>query len=317
MLPIKIDFTERQNFDEPIRTDLHLPENPKPRMRPTQFGRSRSPMLLAPAEQNAAAWDKLPPLDGANRFAGIKAGAGVLAETTDGKPLLVAQEFGAGRVLAFAADSTWHWVMGGQETAHKRFWRQVVLWLRARTTRPPAACGSGSINDGSRRAAAWSSPRARKRPKANRCATCASTPWWSSPIGQPCRCGCAAKGTKRPARSPMPWRPATTRWKSRPSLRGQPLGEAKARFLVFQQDLELDNPAADRGTLEGLAAMTGGKTLAAEQLPKLVEQIRKQLHDLDIETQIKETLWDNWPFFVLLVSVLGLEWYLRKKWGLV
>ena len=32
-------------------------------------------------------------------------------------------------MLAFAGDSTWHWWMEGFEAQHKRFWRQVVLWL--------------------------------------------------------------------------------------------------------------------------------------------------------------------------------------------
>ena len=44
-------------------------------------------------------------------------------------PLLVSQEYGSGRVIAFAGDSTWRWVMHGFASAHKRFWRQIVLWL--------------------------------------------------------------------------------------------------------------------------------------------------------------------------------------------
>jgi len=45
------------------------------------------------------------------------------------QPLLVAHNFGDGRVMAFAGDSTWRWWMQGYESAHKRFWRQIVLWL--------------------------------------------------------------------------------------------------------------------------------------------------------------------------------------------
>ena len=42
---------------------------------------------------------------------------------------LVAGQSGDGRVLAFAGDSTWRWQMGGFGEAHRRFWRQCVLWL--------------------------------------------------------------------------------------------------------------------------------------------------------------------------------------------
>ena len=65
-------------------------------------------------------------LEGANNLGRdqLKRAAQVLAETPDGKPLLLSQEVG-GRVMAFAADSTWRWWMGGHEAEHKRFWRQA------------------------------------------------------------------------------------------------------------------------------------------------------------------------------------------------
>jgi len=317
VLPIKIDFTERQNFDEPIRPDLHLPENPKPRMRPTQLGRSRSPMLLAPAEQNAAAWEKLPPLDGANRFSGIKQGAGILAETSDAKPLLVAQEFGAGRVLAFAGDSTWHWVMGGQEAAHKRFWRQIVLWL---ARKDDATSGSVWVNLDQRRFA----PGGRveftagaKTAEGTRVPDARIEAVVIRPDGSKVPVRMRTEGEETSGTFTEGLTAGDYTLQVTATAGTQPLGEARARFLVYEQDLELDNPAADRGALEGLAAMTGGKTIAPEQLPQLIDHIKKQLHDLDVETQIKKTLWDNWPFFLLFVSVIGLEWFLRKKWGLV
>ena len=55
----------------------------------------------------------------------------VLAEADDVQqhPLLVAGQWGDGRVLAFAGDSTWRWQMQGFGDAHRRFWRQCVLWL--------------------------------------------------------------------------------------------------------------------------------------------------------------------------------------------
>ena len=36
--------------------------------------------------------------------------------------------------MAFAADSTWLWYLGGQHEAHQRFWQQVVLWLAHKDT---------------------------------------------------------------------------------------------------------------------------------------------------------------------------------------
>ena len=66
--------------------------------------------------------------EGANKLEHLKPTAQVLAESQSGEPLLVATEAG-GRIMAFAGDSTWHWWMEGFESQHKRFWRQVILWL--------------------------------------------------------------------------------------------------------------------------------------------------------------------------------------------
>ncbi len=95
------------------------------------------------------------------------------------------------------------------------------------------------------------------------------------------------------------------------------LGTARARFLVFQQDLELDNAAADSATMESLAAMTGGQSLAPEQLPDLIKRLMVQTSALEIQQETKKTFWDSWPFFLMIVTLLSLDWYLRKKWGLV
>ncbi|MEX2558408.1 MAG: hypothetical protein WD403_00770, partial [Pirellulales bacterium] len=95
------------------------------------------------------------------------------------------------------------------------------------------------------------------------------------------------------------------------------IGAAQARFLVFDEDLELSNPAADRGLLESLAAMTSGKTVAPEQLSALFDELQEQTRELEVQSESKDTLWDNWPFMAVFMGLLILEWFLRKKWGLV
>ena len=98
---------------------------------------------------------------------------------------------------------------------------------------------------------------------------------------------------------------------------GQKIGAAQARFLVYEQDLELENPAADPTLLASLSSLTGGKALAPEQLSHFLEELRKQPLATEIETETKVTPWDTWPFMFLLVGLMTGEWALRKKWGLV
>ena len=97
----------------------------------------------------------------------------------------------------------------------------------------------------------------------------------------------------------------------------QVLGTARGRFLVYQQDLELDNASADTALLESLAATTGGQSQAPEQLNALLQRLASQSTRLDVQQETKKTFWDTWPFFLVLVGLLTTEWYLRKRWGLV
>ena len=135
ILPIEataLDKFDRQKFDDPVREKLHIFPTDREKglkMLPSPRFGDVSLMQLGPPDKNREIWDKLPGLDGANFFRDLKPAAKVLAVTPDGKPLLVAAEPKAGRVLAFAGDSTWHWVMQGFEREHKKFWRQVIFWL--------------------------------------------------------------------------------------------------------------------------------------------------------------------------------------------
>jgi hypothetical protein len=110
--------------------------------------------------------------------------------------------------------------------------------------------------------------------------------------------------------------PGEYRVKVTGSRGGQVIGEDSARFLVYQEDRELENPAADFQLLRQLAELTGGKAPAPEQLDEVIGQIDPdQIVESVVQKQVR--LWDNWPFLVLFVTVLTLEWWLRKRNGWV
>ncbi len=87
---------------------------------------------------------------------------------------------------------------------------------------------------------------------------------------------------------------------------------------MSNQDIEVDNAAADAAMLGSLAAMTpGGKSLPPEELSKLIRSLTEHTEQLDVQRETKTTFWDTWRFFLTIVALLGVEWYLRKRWGLV
>ncbi|MEX0978459.1 MAG: hypothetical protein WDZ48_06390, partial [Pirellulales bacterium] len=320
LLPVEMDARERQRPGEAIRGDVQLPGPLK--MRPTDpLGRRHYLMALGEAAEVEAIWAKLPPLEGANRLGQAKSAAQVLAESPQGQPLLVVQEAG-GRVMALAGDTTWHWWMEGFAREHKRFWRQVILWLARKD----------ELTDGT----VWVKLAERRRfSRGERVAFEAGA---RSPQGQPLtdarfeaevtlpdgstrkvnlvKQGDHVSGSFDATQAAGDYAIAV----SAKDAGGAALGDAKSRFLVFEQDLELDNAVADPTLLASLSAMTrevGGQSLAPEELPQLLTRIRDQPQEMTIETQIKLTPWDTWPFFLLFVGLISVEWYLRKKWGLV
>jgi uncharacterized membrane protein len=321
VLPVTIDRLERQDFDAAIRDDLHLrgPISPVPI--------TAHPVIHLAAEQaNVAAWKALPPLSGANRWQSVKAAVGVrvLLESPAGDPLLVAGSYGRGRVLALAGDSTWRWWLQGQQAAHKRFWRQAVLWLAQREDAEQDEVwiqldqrrfhpgGRVSFTAGVRAAAGDAIPDAVLQAEL-------VTP----------------SGERRPLRLIRDrdhWR-ATSDALQEPGdyaievnaeRNGQPLGQARGELLVFDQDVELSNPVTDHQQLARLAEMTrdaGGRMIAPEQLPALIDELRQRPPEMEIEIQRKwqlgDTAFDAWTFFLCLVGLLSVEWLLRKRWGLV
>jgi uncharacterized membrane protein len=316
VLPVGMDRLERQQPDEPIRADLHWPGPLQ--MRPTPVGSMHFALMLAGNQQeNAELWAKLPPLEGANKFHDLAPGAVVLAAGDKDKPLLVAHSYGDGRVIALAVDSTWRWWMRGHEAAFKRFWRQVVLWLAKKDL---AQEGNVWIRLTQRRFAPLQrvefsvgakSPSGEPLADADYKAEVVLPDGARRPLSL-VRQGEQMTGSVRDTQTPGDYAIEVSA-----SRKGESLGNTRARFLVFEQDLELDNAAADAPTMESLAAMTGGQSLPPEQLSALIKRLTENTQHLDVQQETKKTFWDTWPFFLAVVILLGIEWFLRKRWGLV
>ena len=333
LIPLTVgqqDLLARQDFDAKIREDLHLkpvplPNGPGPNktgvvMLPDNRFGYEPPMRLAARDENRQAWEKLPPLEGANKFDSLKPGARPLAVTGDGKPLLVASEPGNGRVLAFAADSTWRWFMQGFDREHKRFWRQIILWLAKK--------------DETAEQKVWLKLAQRRFPPASRIDFSAGARTTEGEIvaGATFIANLVMPdGTKRP----IPLTRQTNQMAGNlrdviepgdysievsASKDGALLGESRARFVVFQQDLELENAAAQPELMASLAKLTaqsGGEAIPAEQLPALLKRIKDQPRDREVATETKSTPWDSPWFFLAVVGILCSEWFCRKRWGLV
>jgi uncharacterized membrane protein len=319
LLPVKMDRAEQQDIHGPVRPDLHIDRELKLRPMAGHFVTSLAD------ETGADVWSLLPPVNGANRWIGVKDNAQILIESTDGDPILATQTVG-GRVMALATDSTWRWRLAGFADAHKRFWRQMILWLAHR---------DGLANDN----VAIDLPQRRFEPlSAVKFGLTAKTAAGDSipeaqfvarltlPDGQTAEIPVTRsepKSTGQIDRSAL----ATAGLYAIDVVArdGQrEIGSTRAEFLVFDRDKEKSNPAGDPDQLARLANRTaewGGRLLGPDEFGKLLDQIAAQPPDMQIEIPQKWQLGDTWrdglAFLAAFVAALATEWYLRKRWGLV
>lgn len=319
VLPITIDPLEASVGEGPLADRFFLP-GPLPLV-PT--GRHPITQLATDEAENRQLWSRLPPLDWAHRFAALKAAAGVkvLLQTPAGQPVLVAGEYGAGRVLAFAGESTYRWPLHGFAREHQRFWRQSILWLVGR--------------DELARDEVWVKLDQRRLFPGGRLGISAGVRLAQQPTSAVQVRAALVHPDGRREIVPLAPQNDTFRGLVQASQPGdyavevqalageQPLGTARAEFVVYDRDVELSTPAADPDLMASLAAWTvqeGGRALAPEELPEVLRELGQRAMEYEVRQtrwKLGNTAWDAWLVLLLLAALLSSEWFLRKRWGLV
>jgi uncharacterized membrane protein len=289
--------------------------------------------------ENKALWDKLPKLNGMTRLGRKKDGATVLAQSEKGALVLAGHQFGEGRTLAFAGDTTHRWWRPEFQAAGFRFWKQVVLWLAKQEE------AEGNV---------WVKPDARRLAAGGKLAFGVGLRGKGGVEIKDARFEVTVVGPQQ-AESAVPtareqdgergtfWKTdvageyrLVVRGKGRDSDGQEASGEATARFLVYQDEAEMARQAADHDFLTKLAHAGGGEFHRAEELATFLERL--QTMPL-AHSRPKAKLWPDWrrtpaskaprdqlaalagsgilACFVLFVLLLCLEWFLRRRWGLV
>jgi hypothetical protein len=314
VLPVVMLRTEVQNGDK-VDPTLHYTQELQ--MLPTAQGLSHFVMRLDAPDKNLATWKSLPLLDGANRFTGIKNGAVVLGRAGD-IPLLVAQEVGRSRTMAFAADTTYLWYLAGKHEAHQRFWQQVVLWLAHKDTQGDESVwvklDYRRVRVGQPVGMSFGARDADKRSIDDATFKVeVIDPDGKKHSLMPQRNGIDNLARFLETRQPGDYRVHVEAFKD-----DQPIGMGtEVRFLVFDQDLELHNPAADFVLLDEIAKITGGTNVPPGELGAHLKKLARLGLNVEVTRVERKLLWDNWPLLAVFVFTLTLEWFFRKRRGLV
>ena len=289
----------------------------------TSDGKIEPLMALADTPtENLARWESQQPLLGYSKVKRAKPGALVLAEHPTernkfGKRILLAtQNYNAGRVMVFTPNSSWRWQMlqSHEDENHERFWRQVAKWLTtapkehlkldipktAYTLKEPvvievtATDGEFELTNQAKLRAVLVDEIGKR--KELRLEQVLGEDGLYSARFIPNRYGeytVTATGT----------------------LNGESLGEQQSLFEVKTSYAEFSNAELNVALLKTLAEGSGGKYYPLEEASQLVYRI--PLVESATSTITDVDIWDMPLIFGLLLSMLGLEWFLRKRVGLV
>lgn len=323
LLPVELELG-----DPPEKVPLNLApsEVPTPKMfkfKLTTEGKSDPLMeLVDNSTENLQRWQKMPELYGYSKVKRAKAGATILAEHPTDKNefgnriLMATHNYNAGRVMVFTPNDSYRWqtVLDSKDDSNERFWRQVAKWL---TTAPQSSIkldipkteytlkepvvievtamdkNFALTNKAKIRAIVVDETGTRKELTLEQV---------------------LGKDGLYTARF-IPNRKGDYTVTATGTLAGEDLGKQQALFEVKPSFAEFSDAALNIPLLSNLASMTGGKYYPIAEAPQLVNQISlvesatSEITDVDI--------WDLPLIFGLILLFLGLEWFLRKRGGLV
>ncbi len=279
--------------------------------------------LAADTQSSQALWQSLP-VPRSIRECELSPGSEALLESSEeasnSKQVLVATKlYGQGRIVYMNHDESWRWRYGVADTYHQRFWNQMCNW----TMRTPFAVNEtfASLDTGLRMVTTSDQVtiRANLKPTQNQVPDNLNVqavllrndePYGLLPMTR----DSDSRGFYRITTGPFP----EGRYRVQLQASGIPLDALaiESDFLVqSDRDLELASLSCNTEALEQLARSTGGKFLSLDQAESISDLLQQFQTGKWNETVT--LLWQSYPWFATIMTLLALEWVLRKRTGLI
>jgi hypothetical protein len=267
---------------------------------------------------------ELPAMTSVTRVTDEKSLAVVLARVEEGRrneqiATVVYQRYGKGKVMSIGASGLWQWGflperLGEYDDIYGRFWSQMIRWLVSGSEFLPGRDVSFQIDKSAYR------PREMVRMTVSAKLVDRSRYTPRIELAQP--------DGRKVRLTPEPRQDNETVYVAQfaPETEGEyeavlynNVGKPDTdmvRFTVYDDSVEQRCVQADREMMNLIAEVTGGEMLEVSQLDTLPDKM--QAFETLVRERVKpKDIWDRLPVFSMLISVLGVEWFLRRASGLL
>jgi uncharacterized membrane protein len=314
---LPIDLTSNRNTITLASAQMTPNEPNKPAVTLDGLLHPATRLAVSP-DENRQKWSELPALASMADVGGARPGAQVLAValTAGGnpQPLIAAQRYGQGRSMVFAGEASWRWRMmrPATDTSYETIWRQLARWITASAQGPVTIAPMSPPVAGATDRVSVIVRDEDFRPIANAEVGIRIT----APDG-------AARQLPAALSNPQEGRYAVAarfdqsgvyRLEAIASRGNTRIGTAMRPVLVGGVDLEMTQPRLNEAVLQRLSSETRGHYLRAAQADELPALLRASRADAG--TPELRDVWHNGWSLLAIITLLGIEWVMRRRAGL-
>jgi hypothetical protein len=288
-----------------------------PRLKITEAGRDNPVFDLGASGSLDELMDRLPALDQASVTLGEKPLAVVLASAPDpeGPAILAYQRYGQGKVLSLNAAGLWRWSFreSGQdesELAYRRFWLSLMQWLLSGSQFLP---GSDVALTSARRYYTSEQPMEFMISTRNLDRSIYQPRLSISANGRTNEVEPRAKGEMFVAEA-GPFAQGTYHVSLRNNVGKPALIEQNVE--VISASVEKRVLSADPQTMTQLAQQSGGAAVTEKDVRSMGDVVRRWEASRQLSHR-QESAWDRWWMLGALLVLFGVEWWMRRREGLL
>ncbi len=236
-------------------------------------------------------------------------------EDATAEAAVIHRRYGRGQVVSLGVAGLWRWALAskveGANSPFDRFWDQMVLWLLAGRDFSPSRQFSFRPNSANillgekvyfHLVLRQPDPKLMSVPVTIHLGGAEAGRVNLAPV---------AASTGRLAAEFLPERPG--RYRATVLL---PDGTTQeSRFIVFTENLEETEVATDTLYLRRLCESSGGRLIAAGDFARLLTELGSAKSEQTPKTIVRP-MWNAAWVFYLAGLLLGVDWFLRRRWGL-